>query len=35
MACIAHLSTIALAEPDLEIIKANILTKIHDNCINK
>ena len=31
--CIAHLSTIALREPDLEMIKANILTKIHDDYI--
>ena len=33
--CKAHLSIIALREPDLELIKANILTKIHDDYINK
>ena len=32
--CFAYLSIIALKEPDLEIIKTNILTKIHDNYIN-
>ena len=30
-----HLSTIAHKEPDQEIIKANILTKIQDGYINK
>ena len=34
IACIAHQSIIALREPDLEIIKANILVKIHDDYIN-
>ena len=33
--CIAHLSIIALREPDLELINANILIKIHDDYINK
>ena len=33
--CNAHLSIIALIEPDLEMIKASILTKIHDDYINK
>ena len=33
--CNAHLSIIALREPDLELIKANILTKIHNDYINK
>ena len=33
--CNAHLSIIAFREPDLELIKANILTKIHDDNINK
>ena len=32
--CIAHLSIIVLREPDLEMIKANILTKIHYDYIN-
>ena len=31
----AHLSIIALREPDLEMIKANILTKIHNDYIYK
>ena len=31
----AHLTIIALREPDLELIKANILTKFHDKYINK
>ena len=35
MPCNAHLSVIALREPDLELIKANILTKIHNDFINK
>ena len=30
-----HLCIISLREPDLEMIKANILTKIHDDYINK
>ena len=33
--CIAHLSIVALRETHLEIIKTNILTKIHDDYINK
>ena len=33
--CNAHLSIIALWEPDLELIKANILIKIQNNYINK
>ena len=33
--CNAHLSIIALREPDLELIKANILTKIHNDYIYK
>ena len=33
--CKAHLSITALREPDLELIKVNILTKIHDDYINK
>ena len=31
MPCNAHLSIIALREPDLELIKANILTKIRND----
>ena len=31
----AHLNIIALTEPDLEMMKANTLTKIHDDYINK
>ena len=30
-----HRLFIALREPDLEMIKANILTKIHDDYIHK
>ena len=30
-----YLSITALREPDLELIKANILTKIRDDYINK
>ena len=33
--CNAHLSIIAFREPDLEMIKENILTKIYDDYINK
>ena len=33
--CNAHLSITAFRKPDLEMIKANILTKIHDDYINK
>ena len=33
--CNPHLSIIALRESDLELIKANILTKVHDDYINK
>ena len=33
--CNTHLSIIALGEPDLELIKADILTKIHNDYINK
>ena len=33
--CNAHLSIIALWEPDLELIKANILIKIKNDYINK
>ena len=33
--CNAHLSIIALREPDLELIKANILIKIQNDYINK
>ena len=33
--CNAHLSIIALWEPDLELIKANILIKIQNDYINK
>ena len=35
MACNAHLSIIALWEPDLELIKANSLIKIQNDYINK
>ena len=35
MALNAHLSITAFREPDLELIKANILTKIHNDYINK
>ena len=34
-AMMADLNIIALTEPDLELIKANILTKIQDDYINK
>ena len=33
--CNAHLSNIALWEPDLELIKANILIKVQNDYINK
>ena len=33
--CNAHLSITAIREPDLELIKANILTKIRNDYINK
>ena len=33
--CNAHLSIIALGEPDLELIKENIQTKIYNDYINK
>ena len=33
--CNAHLSIIALSEPDLELIKANIMIKIQNDYINK
>ena len=33
MASNAHLSIIAIREPDLELIKKNILTQIHDDYI--
>ena len=33
--CNAHLSIIAFWEPDLELIKANILIKIQNDYINK
>ena len=32
--CIAHLSITTLREPDLGMIKANILTRIYDDFIN-
>ena len=35
MACNAYLSNIALWEPDLELIKANILIKVQNDYINK
>ena len=35
MALYRSLSIIALRKPDLEMIKENILTKIHDDHINK
>ena len=35
MPCNAHLSIIVLWEPDLELIKANILIKIQNDYINK
>ena len=35
MALYFHLSIIELREADPEMIKANILTKIHDDYINK
>ena len=31
MVLYAHVNIIALREPELEMIKANILTKIHDD----
>ena len=33
--CNAHLSNIALWEPGLDLIKANILIKVQNNYINK
>ena len=33
--CNTHLSNVALWEPDLELIKANILIKVQNDYINK